>query len=155
VPLQRIKRNYDETSFQQLALEIQNATELRLAKTDPHTHAEFHVTRGREYLAQGFKAEAEKDFREAVQLDPANAAAHLGLARALEDANDASARAEAQAALRLHPISTEALLVLARLHLKANQTQAAEENVDRVLVLEPNNAAAQALKRTIAEKGQK
>jgi tetratricopeptide (TPR) repeat protein len=152
MPLQRIKRNYDETSFQQLALEIQNATELRLARTDPRTHAQFHVTRGREYLAQGFKAEAERDFREAVQLDPTSAEAHLGLARALEDANEATARAEAQAALRLHPISTEALLVLARLDLKANQTQSAEENVDRVLVLEPNNAAAQALKRSITEK---
>ena len=152
IPLQRIKRNYDETSFQQLALEIQNATELRLAKTDPHTHAEFHITRGREYLAQGFKAEAEKDFREAVQLDPTNAGAHLGLARCLEDGNEASARAEAQTVLRLHPISTEALLVLARLDLKANQTQEAEQNVDRVLALEPDNAAALALKRAISDK---
>jgi tetratricopeptide (TPR) repeat protein len=152
IPLQRVKRNYDETPFQQLALEIQNATELRLAKTDPHTHAEFHVTRGREYLEQGFKAEAERDFREAVQLDPTNAAAHLGLAQCLEDANDASARAEAQTVLRLHPISTEALLVLARLDLKANQTQSAEETVERVLVLEPNNAAALALKRAITDK---
>jgi Tfp pilus assembly protein PilF/TolB-like protein len=152
IPPERIKRNYDETSFQQLALEIQNATELRLAKTDPHTHAEFHVTRGREYLAQGFKAEAEKDFREAVQLDPTNAGAHLGLAHCLEDGNEASARAEAQTVLRLHPISTEALLVLAGLDLKANQTESAEQNVDRVLALEPNNAAALALKRTISDK---
>ncbi|MGZ4822015.1 MAG: tetratricopeptide repeat protein [Terriglobales bacterium] len=152
VPLQRIKRNYDETSFQQLALEIQNATEQRLSRADPRTHAAFHVTRGREYLAQGFKAEAERDFREAVQLDPTSVEAHLGLAYCLEDISDASARAEAETALRLQPISTDALLVLARLDLKSNQRQAAEETVDRVLVLEPNNSAALALKRTIAEK---
>jgi tetratricopeptide (TPR) repeat protein len=152
VPLQRIKRNYDETSFQQLALEIQNAAELRWSQTDPHTHAEFHVNRGHEFLEQGFKAEAERDFREAVQLDPTSAAAHVGLACVLEDINEPSARAEAQTALRLQPISTDALLVLARLDLKTNQTQSAEEIVDRVLVLEPNNPAALALKRTIMDR---
>lgn len=155
IPMARIKRNYDETSFQQLALEIQNAAEARLAKTDSRSHAAFHVTRGREFLAKGFNAEAERDFREAIQLDPTSAAAHIGLARSLEDISDAGARAEAQAALRLEPISTEAMLVLARLDLKSNQPQAAEENVDRVLALEPENSAALALKRTIAEKIQK
>ena len=155
IPMARIKRNYDETSFQQLALEIQNAAEARLAKTDPRSHAEFHVARGREFLAKGFNAEAERDFREAIQLDPTSSAAHLGLARSLEDINDGSARTEAEAALRLEPISTEAMLVLARLDLKSNQPQAAEEYVDRALALEPNNSAALALKRTIAEKVQK
>jgi len=152
LPMERIKRNYDESSFQQLALEIQNAAELRLAKADPRTHAEFHVNRGREYLAQGFKTEAEREFREAVQLDPTSAAAHLGLARVLEDINEPAARAEAQTALRLEPISTEAMLVLARLDLKGNQPQSAEQAVERVLLLEPNNAAALALKRTISDK---
>jgi tetratricopeptide (TPR) repeat protein len=152
VPLERIKRNYDETSFQQLALEIQNAAELRLSQTDPRAHAELHVTRGREFLAQGFKAEAERDFREAVELDPTNAAAHAGLASALEDINEEAARAEAQAALRLQPISTDALLVLARLDLKTSQTQSADRIVDRVLALEPGNTVALALKRSITEK---
>ena len=152
VPLERIKRNYDETSFQQLALEIQNAAELRWSQTDPHSHAELHVTRGREFLVKGFKAEAERDFREAVQLDPTSAAAHVGLACALEDIDEPAARAEAQTALRLQPISTDALLVLARLDLKTNQTQSAEQIVDRVLAMEPNNSGALALKRSIDEK---
>lgn len=152
LPLERIKRNYDESSFQQLALEIQNATEARLAKTDPRTHAAFHVDRGRELFNQGFKAEAEKEFREAVQLDPASPGAHSGLARLAEDNNDsAAARSEAQASLRLQP-SAEALLVLARLDLKANQPQAAQESVERALALEPANASAQALQRSISEK---
>jgi tetratricopeptide (TPR) repeat protein len=155
VPMERIKRNYDESSFQQLALEIQNAAELRLSQADPHTHAKFHVERGREFLVRGFKVEAERDFREAVQLDPSNAAAHAGLARVLEDINEPSARAEAQTALRLQPISTEALLVLARLDLKTKQTHSAEQIVDRVLALEPNNSAALALKRIISEKAEK
>ncbi len=155
VPLERIKRNYDESSFQQLALEIQNAAEARLAQTDPHTHANFHVARGREFLAKGFTAEAERDFREAIQLDPGSASAHAGLARALEDVNEVAARNEAQTALRLEPISTEAMLVLARLDVKSNQPRAAEQTVDRVLALEPNNSVALALKRSIAEKVQK
>ena len=98
---------------------------------------------------------AERDFREAVELDPTNADAHVGLAGALEDINEPSARAEAQTALRLEPISTDALLVLARLDLKTSQTQSAEQMVDRVLALEPNNSAALALKRSIGEKVQK
>lgn len=149
-PLERIKRNYDESSFQMLALEIQNATELRLSKTDPRTHAAYHVERGRDLLNQGFSGEAEKEFREAVSLDPGNAQAHVGLARVLEGNNDAAgARVEAASALRLGP-SAEALLVLARLELKDNKPEAAAADVDQALSLEPSNATALALKNTIA-----
>lgn len=152
IPMERIKRNYDETSFQQLALEIENATERRLANTDPASHAAFHVERGREFVAQGFWAQAEKEFREAVRLAPSNAGAHAGLARVLEQAKDsAGARTEAQAALSLQP-SAEALLVLARLDMEANQRESAEKNVDRALALEPGNSTALMLKRSIVEK---
>ncbi len=152
VPLERIKRNYDETSLQQLALEIENAAEARLANTDPRSHASFHVDRGRDLLAQGFNTEAGRNFREAIQLDPTNAAAHAGLARVLESDNDtAGARSEAEAAVRLQP-SADAYLVLARLEMKSNQAGEAEHHLDLALTLEPKNSAALALKRTIAEK---
>jgi tetratricopeptide (TPR) repeat protein len=49
-PLERIKRNYDESSYRQLALEIENAMEQSLAKADPKTHAQFHADHGRELL---------------------------------------------------------------------------------------------------------
>lgn len=152
VPLERIKRNYDETSLQQLALEIENAAEARLANADPRTHAAFHADRGRELLDQGFTAEAERSFREALLLDPTNAGAHAGLARVLENNNDAEgARAEAETSVRLQP-SADALLVLARMELKSNQTAAAQQHLDRALALEPNNSAALTLKRTIEGK---
>jgi tetratricopeptide (TPR) repeat protein len=152
VPMERIKRNYDETSLQQLALEIENAAEARLKSSDPRTHAAFHTERGRELQAQGFTAEAERSFREAVQLDPTNAMAHAGLARVLEINNDADgARAEAEAALRLQP-SVDAYLVLARMEWKASKPDEAEHHVDMALTLEPKNSAALALKRTIDEK---
>jgi len=152
LPLERIKSNYDEASFRQLALEIENQTETRLANTDARTHANFHVQHGRTMLTENLLTVAEADFREAVLLDPANSGAHAGLARVLELTSDAvGARAEAKSSLQLQP-NVDAFLVLARLDLHDNKAQAAGESVDKALQLEPANAAAQALKSAIAAK---
>ncbi len=152
LPLERIKSNYDEASFRQLALEIENLNEERLSQTSARSHAAFHVQHGRQMLAENFLVVAEKDFREAVVLDPASAGAHAGLARVLEINGDAAgARAEAHSAIRLQP-SVDAFLVLARLDLRDNKTEAAGESVDKALQLEPANAAAQSLKSAIAAK---
>lgn len=88
LPLERIKRNYAESSFRQLDVEIQAAAEQKLAKTDPRTHARYHAERGKELLAHGFAVEAEKEFREALRLDATNADAQAGLAQILELVND-------------------------------------------------------------------
>ncbi len=152
IPLERIRLNYEESSFRQLVLKIDAVAEQRLAKDDPHTHAQFHADRGHELLAQGFVAEAEREFRESVTLDPSNAESHAGLARVLESGNDVGgARSEAEAALRLRQFA-EPLLVLVRLDLRDNRSEAAAENVDRALRLEPSNAQALALKRVVAAK---
>jgi Tfp pilus assembly protein PilF/TolB-like protein len=152
IPQERIKRNYDESSFRQLVIEIQAEAETRLAKSDARTHARFHVTRGHELLAQGFVSEAEGEFREAISLDGSSAEAHAGLARALEAKSDvAGARTEANAALRIRTLA-EPLLVLARLDLRDNKTDTAAESVNRALQLEPSNGSALALKRAIAAK---
>jgi len=142
VPLERIKSNYDESSFRQLSLEIENAEEAHLAKTDPAHHAAFHAQRGQELLNEGLIRQAERQFREAISLDPSNAAAHTGLARVLQAGKDAAgARDEAQTALRLKP-SPQAYLVLARLDLAQDRTADAEKNVEQALALDPANAAA-------------
>jgi tetratricopeptide (TPR) repeat protein/TolB-like protein len=152
VPLERIKRNYDESSFHQLALEIENAKEMRLASMDPKSHAAAHADRGRELLAQNFYTEAEKEFREAISLDGNNASAHAGLAQVLENNNDsATARDEAQKSLALQQ-NAAAYLVLANLDLKDNKPESASQNVDRALRLEPNNPAARSLQKVIASK---
>jgi tetratricopeptide (TPR) repeat protein len=142
LPLERIKRNYDESSFRQLALELQNAEEARLAHTDPAHHAAFHVQRGQELLDQGLISQAEKQFREAVALDATNADAHTGLAQVLEARqNVTGARDEARASLNLKP-SPEAYLVLARLDLAQDRAGEAEKNVEQALAIDPSNAAA-------------
>ena len=151
-PLERIKPNYDESSFRQIALQLQATAEQRWAKADPHKHAQYHVGRGSELLGQGFVNEAEKEFREAVTLDPSNPQAHLGLAQVLENNGDsAGARGEAEAAFHLKQ-SAEPLLVLVRLDLRENRAEAASESVERALKLEPSNPSAQALKRAVAAK---
>ena len=151
-PSERIRANYDESSFRQLALKIDAAAEPRLAKTDSRTHARFHSERGHQLLAQGFLTEAEAEFRKALALNSANAEAHSGLASVLEAENQvAAARAEAEQALRLRQFS-EPLLVLAKLDLRDNRAEAAAENIDKALHLEPSNAAALALKRAVAAK---
>ncbi len=63
VPLERIKRNYDEASYRQLELEIHNMAEVRLAKADAPTHAAYHVQRGKDLLAQNMPEQAEIEFR--------------------------------------------------------------------------------------------
>ena len=152
IPLERIKRNYDETSYRQLEMEISNFNEARLAKQDAHAHAAYHLERGKELLAQNMPEEAETQFRDAISADSGNAAAHAQLASVLEKKGDVvNARAEAQTSLRLRP-NAEALLVLARLDLKQNQIPSASSEVDRALTLEPANATALALKRDIAAK---
>ncbi len=151
-PLERLKSNYDENSFRQLFLGIEAAQEERLSKTDPATHAQFHVSHAQELLSKGFAAEAQREFREAISLNPANPEAHAGLARALEVDNDlGGARAEAEAALRLK-VFIDPLLLLARLDLRDNRADAAAQSVDRALQLDPANTSALTLKRAVAAK---
>ena len=151
IPIERIKRNYDEASYRQLELEINNLAAQRLVKTDSRAQTS-HLERGRQLLAKNANVEAVHEFRQAAATDGNNPAAHAGLAEALEKTGDsANARAEAQTSLRLQP-NASAYLVLARLALLQNQIQPATEAVEKALALDPTNAAGLALKREIAAK---
>ena len=152
VPLERIKRNYDEASYRQLQVEIHNLTEERLGKSDRKAHSAYHSDRGKDLLARNATADAESEFREAIALDYNNAAAHAGMARAYEQKGDTfNARSEAQTSVRLQP-NVDAWLVLARLDLKQNRIDAASDDVKNALKLEPGNSAAQALQREVSAK---
>ncbi len=151
-PIERIKRNYEENSYRQMSMQLQAWAEERFARSDARTHSRFHLERGKELLAHGFSDEAEREFREAATLDPASPAPPTGLAEVSDARGDArGARTQAEAALRIREFA-EAYLVLARLDLRENRTEAAAENVDRAVKLEPGNVAAQDLKRTVAAK---
>ncbi len=150
LPMERIKRNYDEASYRQLEMEIHNINEARLAKMDVNAHASYHVQRGKELVAQNLPDQAEVEFRDAIAADYNNDVAHAQLAMLLEKKGDVSnARAEAQTSVRLKP-NVDGLLVLVRIDLKQNQVDSAAHELARALTLEPANSAALTLKQDIA-----
>jgi len=150
LPMERIKRNYDEASYRQIEMQIHNFEEARLATMDRNKQAAYHVESGKELLAKNIPDQAEAEFRAAIGADSSNVVAHAQLAMLLEKKGDVTgARAEAQTSVRLKP-NVDGLLVLARLDLKQNQVQLAAGEVNRALALEPGNATALALKRDIA-----
>jgi tetratricopeptide (TPR) repeat protein len=163
-PVERIKRNYEEDAFRQMTTQMGGWAEVRFARSDPHTHARFHLELGKELLAHGFTSEAEAEFRHAAAVDPSSTAPLTALAAALAQDKDKDqekdnqtrgdaleARAQAEASLRIRE-SAEAYLILARLDLRENRMEAAAQNIDRALQLEPSNQAGQDLKRTLAAK---
>ena len=152
IPQERIKHNYEEDAFRQMTTQIESWAEQRFVKSDPRTHARYHIELGRELLAHGFTTEAEAEFRHAAAVDPASAAPLTALAEDYDARGDyTEARAEAEAAQRVRE-SAEAYLVLARLDLRENKTDSAAQNINRALQLEPANSAGQDLKRTLAAK---
>jgi len=151
-PVERLKRNYEENSFRQMTMQMQSWAEQQYARSNPRSHALFHIELGKELLAHGFTAEAEREFREASTLDSGSTAALNGLAEVFEARGDArEARAQAEASLRTHE-SADAYLLLTRLDLSENRIEAATQDIDRALHLESANAAAQDLKRAVAAK---
>jgi len=151
-PAERIKRNYEEDAFRQMTTQMGSWAEQQFARSDPRSHARFHVELGKELLAHGFTTEAEAEFQHAAAVDPSSTAPLTALADDYDARGDArEARAQAEAALRIRE-STEAYLILARLDLRENRMHAAAQNINRALQLEPGNPAVQDLKRTLAAK---
>jgi tetratricopeptide (TPR) repeat protein len=151
-PAERIKRNYEEDAFRQMTTQMGSWAEQQFVRSDPRSHARFHVELGKELLAHGFTTEAEAEFHHAAAVDPSSTAPLTALADDYDARGDArEARAQAEAALRIRE-SAEAYLVLARLDLKENRMEAAAQNINRALQLEPGNPAGQDLKRTLAAK---
>jgi Tfp pilus assembly protein PilF/TolB-like protein len=152
MPSERIKRNYEEDAFRQVNSQISSWAEQRFSRSDARAHARFHVELGKELLAHGFTSEAAMEFHHASVVDPSSSSPLIGLAEDYDARGDTiQARAEVEAALRLRE-SAEADLLLARLDLKENKTEAATRNINRALQLEPANSAGQNLTRTLAAK---
>jgi len=135
-----------------MTMQIGTWAEERFARSDPRTHARYHIELGKELLAHGFSTEAEAEFRHAAAIDPTSPVPLAALAEAFEANGDtAQARAQAEAALRIRE-SADAYVILARLDLRENKIESAAHEVDRALELEPANSSAQDLKRALAAK---
>ena len=155
---ERLKRNYEEDSFRQMTTQMQGWAEQQFARSDPRTHARYHLELGRELLGHGFAAEAAAEFKHAATVDPSSPASLTALAEAYDAEGDArDARAQVEASLRRRE-SVDAYVVLTRLDLREDRLEAARQNLDRALQMDPSNPAVQDLKRTLgarlAEKGQ-
>jgi tetratricopeptide (TPR) repeat protein len=150
LPSERINRNYEEDAFRQMTTQMASWAETRFARSDPRTHARFHIELGKELMTHGFTTEAEAEFRHAATVDPSSSDPLNALAENYDARGDVrAARDEAEASLRMRE-SADAYLILARLDLRENRTDAATENINRALQLEPGNSAGQDLKRTLA-----
>jgi tetratricopeptide (TPR) repeat protein len=151
-PAGRLKRTYEEDAFRQMTTQMAGWAEERFSRSDAHTHAHFHVELGHELLAHGFTREAEAEFRHAAAVDPTSSGPLIGLAEDYDaQGNLPAARAEAEAALRLRE-SADNYVVLARIQWEENNVDAATQNVERALQLEPNSVSGQEMKRRLAAK---
>jgi tetratricopeptide (TPR) repeat protein len=153
-PLERIKRTYNEASFQQAAFEFEQVQALRLTNLRAQDRAIALTKDGLQFLNRGLMLEAERQFHSALQADPSCADAHAGLAQVRERSGDNdAARQEAQQSLQLKP-NVAAHLVLARLDLQANHLTEAASEVSESLKLEPNNSAARGMRQALETRGQ-
>jgi tetratricopeptide (TPR) repeat protein len=154
LPLERIKRSYNETGFTQAAFEMAQVEAMRLASLPAKERAATQVKEGDQFLNRGLTLEAEREFQSALVSDPSSAFAHAGLAQVREHSGDLeTARQEAQKSLALAP-NVPAHLVLARLDLASNQLPAAAGEVSQALRVEPTNANARGMKQALESRGQ-
>ena len=104
------------------------------------------VERGTRLRDEGNTAEARLAFRSALQHEPRNAAAQLGLARCAEElGNDNEARQAYRQALELQPDLVSARLALAGLAYAAGDLDEADRQARQVLESDPDQAAAHIL----------
>jgi tetratricopeptide (TPR) repeat protein len=153
-PLERIKRTFNEASFRQAALAIEQMDEQRLSTLPPQKHAEALTQAGTRFFNQGLILEAEREFQAALEVQSNDPDAHAGLALVRESEGDTQeARLQADESLKAAPNET-AYLVLGRLDLQANQKSEAAADVSNALKLEPQNSLARGLKQQLESKGQ-
>jgi Tfp pilus assembly protein PilF/TolB-like protein len=154
LPLERIKRNFNDASFRQAAAAMEAMEAERIASLSPTERAAALTRDGDRYLNQGLLLEAEREYQLAVAADNRNAAAHAGLAAVRQrDGDFDAARQEARTSLSLHP-NAPAYVVLGRLDLAAHQLPAAGTDADEALRLDPGNAGARALKQSLQAQAQ-
>jgi tetratricopeptide (TPR) repeat protein len=157
-PLERIERTWQEASYRQAAFELEQMRTMRLGMLPAAEQSAQRVRQGEEYLGEGLTLEAEQEFQAALAVDPKGATAaeaHAGMAAVrAQNGSLQEARSEAMASLNLRQ-NVNALLVLAKLDIQANQLDACAEDVRKALQLEPKNAAVLVMQQALALRGKK
>ena len=149
LPLERIKRSYNDASFRQAASEMEEMEAQHLASLPPQQQAAALTANGKTYLGRGLMLEAEREFQLALAANMDDADAHAGLAEVRRrNGDDAQARAEAQASLKLRP-NAAAWLTLARLDRTEHQLPAARQDVTHALEVDPGNSDARGLQQSL------
>jgi cellulose synthase operon protein C len=115
----------------------------RIAVAHPGSKAIYRVRWGLLLHERFNNKEAVDLFNEALQQDPANAQAYLGLALVSVDGFDSKAGEYAQKALELNPKLVEAHELIANLQLEDGKTQEALAEADKAIAL--SNEALQAM----------
>jgi tetratricopeptide (TPR) repeat protein len=150
LPLERIKRSYNDASFRQAASEMEEMEAQHLASLPPAQQAAALTKSGNAYLGRGLMLEAEREFQLALAASGDDANAHAGLAEVRRrNGDNPQARAEAQASIKLRP-NAAAWLTLARLDRTEHQLPAAREDINHALEIEPSNSDARGLQQSLA-----
>lgn len=154
IPQERLRRTYSESGVRQAVFQMDQMRSMKMALLPPTERAAQITQAGQDYLTQGLVPEAEREFLDAIEADRNNAAAHAGLALVRErTGNLDDARHEAQMSVELRQTAA-AWLTLARIDMAQNKLPAAATDVSNALRLEPRNSAAQAMKQSLAQRGQ-
>ncbi len=153
LPLERVKRSYDEAAFRQAAFELEQVESLRAATQPPAKRLAALLADGNRYLNAGLLLESEREYNRALAVDSGSAEAYAGLARIRERTGDRdAARQLAARSLALND-NPAAHLVLARLALLDGQVPVAASEVAAALRDDGNNAEAQGLRQAVVARG--
>lgn len=111
-----------------------------------------HVWLGRVLLRKNRTEDARAEFLQALQSDPLLSEAHLGIgASYVVDGQYPQAIAALRAAIALPDSGSDGRLMLAEALAKNHQIPEAREQLNRVLRVDPNNAAAKSMKSALAQ----
>ncbi len=152
--LDRIKTHLDVASLRAFP----EAAAQPAAEATPHIahraqHTQFHLTRGRQFLAGGKLDEAQREFTEAAVVAPRDIAAHQGLAeihRRRGRLDDAVRELRAALAIRDNAASH---IALARVFIQKNLGAQARDELRLALKLEPTSAEARQLLDLLESRG--
>jgi len=161
LPLERVKRSYDEAAFHQAVFELEQLEVLRAATEPPAKRMAALLAEANRYANAGLIVESEREYNRALALSSApnansaasSAEAYAGLARIRERTADRdAARLMANRSLQQKD-NAAAHLVLARLALLGNQLPEASSEVSSALRLDANNAEARGLRQAVIARG--